>query len=456
MKYSTASTGYATFYGGNTNGNACGMDGTAPAYGNERFVAIGSANFDDGYGCGKCFTLTCTGPYGNNPGCSCGDTPTIKVQAIDQCPECSTDHFDLNADAFAAIVGPGLAGTCGKISVTWDQIPCDEITQNFNVVNKGGTSEWWYGLHLNDVNGAGGIKEVTLYFPDGTQAGTCDKSQGPSFWICSASQGSFNKLPMSIKITSATGESVTAEGCITSLAGGAEMTCNTNLGGGGSSPNPSPTDKPDTTTTTTSSGGGSGTKTKVINKKGLNQWWYAVVLENIPSAGIASVKMKDSKMNSYETGVNEWDYYKFTTNAPYSPPFSFKITSKSGQTITTTNVISDLNEGSSGYMSKAWNSAYTEDGEGDTSTFPVAGIVAIVLVSLIIIGVAGYCFIKRNKQKGAVSFEQGNRDSPAPVVNDGDNDNKTTTKDSGYDMSPIDAEQEIEVDVEVPTPAGDE
>ena len=108
--------------------------------------------------------------------------------------------------------------------------------------------------------------------------------------------------------------------------------------------------------------------------------------------------MQADGMSSWETGISEWDYYKFTEYQPYSPPFAFKITSTTGEVITSYNVITSLNEGDSGTMTQAFSAAYTEESDNDTSEFPTAGIIAIVLLLIIIIGVAGYCFVKRRKQ----------------------------------------------------------
>jgi len=470
IKYGDAASGKATYYGGNENGNACGYikvnKDTFP-YG--YYAAIGGSNFDDGYGCGKCYKIKCEGPYGTNPSCHCSDSPEVVVQALDQCPECSDSHFDLNPTAMAKIVGPGLSGTCGVIQISYERVDC-QMAGNFKVRNKGGTSQFWYGLHLDDVTGAGGIKTVELY-KNNNKVGYCNKNQGPSFWICTASSGSFPDTPLSIKIISDQGTSVTAADCIKNYNGGAEFQCNTNLGGG-ASPNPSPTEppvnKPTTpppsqgnspTTPPPSSSGGGNSKIKISNKNGLNQWWYAVTLKNIPSAGITWIKMKASNGNAWEKGTSEWDYYKFTNNAPYQPPFSFQIKAN-GQTIETSDVIKTLNEGDSGYMSQSFSDSFVEgDATEDTMSWTV--IFAIVFIAILCIGaavVAGYCFIKKKKEKGTVSFEDKDTgDTPIGDTKDGKDET------AGYDMSPINTgrddeeQQEIEVDVEMtekPTPAG--
>eukprot|EP00484_Ammonia_sp_Unknown_P020021 CAMPEP_0197029184 /NCGR_PEP_ID=MMETSP1384-20130603/8679_1 /TAXON_ID=29189 /ORGANISM="Ammonia sp." /LENGTH=474 /DNA_ID=CAMNT_0042458299 /DNA_START=39 /DNA_END=1463 /DNA_ORIENTATION=- len=443
-KTKAASSGYATFYGGNAAGNACGFNGVATAsfpYG--YYAAAGGGTFDSGYGCGKCFQITCIGAYGVNPDCSCGSEPTVTVEVLDQCPECSAAHFDLNPTAMAKIVGPGLSGTCGKIEITYERVDC-AYGVNFRVRNKAGTSQFWYGLHLEDIAGDGSVTSLELY-KSGSKVGYCTKNNGPSFWICTASSGTFPDLPMSIKLTSDNGETVTAENCITSYTGGAEMQCNTNFGGGSSSGTTSTTSTTTTTTTTTSSGS-SGQAVIVRNKDGLNQWWYAVTLENTPANGIESVKLRGAGMTSWETGVKEWDYYKFTQNKPYSPPFSFKITEAiTGNTVTSYNVISSLNEGDYGTMSSSFADAYTEEDDGSGANkvgWPAVAGVVVVIAALIAIGCCVYYARKKKAEKGQVSFADNNEVEQAE---------KKATKTGGYDMSPVSTKEdheEIEVEVQ--------
>merc|ERR1712109_346802 len=128
----------------------------------------------------------------------------------------------------------------------------------------------------------------------------------------------------------------------------------------GSSPS-SNTPSPVPATDTGSSSSGSVT---ITNKDGLNMWWYAVTLSVPSGVTVNSLKMKDSTMSSWEEGVNEWNYYKFTGNTPYSAPFHFKVTTSSGQEFIGYNVITSINEGdrvtvslSSGYTANEMNTS---------------------------------------------------------------------------------------------------
>ena len=81
-----STSGKATYYGGNVNGNACGYNSLATATFPYGFMAAcGGTVFDNGYGCGKCYRITCIGPYGTNPGCSCDpNTPSVIISCMDQ------------------------------------------------------------------------------------------------------------------------------------------------------------------------------------------------------------------------------------------------------------------------------------------------------------------------------------------------------------------------------------
>ena len=138
--------GKATMYGGNLDGNACGFKmSTVPVdafpFGN--YAAAGGEFFDNGYGCGKCARITCVGPATNNPDCFCDpDHPAVVVQVTDQCPECPTEHFDLETSVMEYIVAPNLAGTCGKIETRVEQVNC-EMAGNIEIRSKSGTSAYW-------------------------------------------------------------------------------------------------------------------------------------------------------------------------------------------------------------------------------------------------------------------------------------------------------------------------
>lgn len=243
-------TGKATFYGGNPSGNACGYNDLPQVTFPKGFsVAIGGDEFDDGYGCGACYEVTCMGSYGNNPNCFCGNSnqKTVIVQATDQCPECDSTHFDLNTEAFTSIVkdqSSSMAGTCGILETQFRRVSCD-FESNIKMRSKSGTSGWWYGLHIDDVAGYGAIKSIELRESGRRQNGqnsfdiVCDKSQGPSFWICNRPNGREIFAPLDVQLTDSAGRNLQRNNVITNLEGGQEFDFRTNFGpmdGGDPSP----------------------------------------------------------------------------------------------------------------------------------------------------------------------------------------------------------------------------
>merc|ERR1711879_415336 len=113
---------------------------------------------------------------------------------------------------------------------------------------------------------------------------------------------------------------------------------------------------------------------------------------------VTGLKMKGNGQWSWEDGVAEWDYYKFTSNAPYSAPLSFQATLSTGQVVEG-QVINSISDGSSGTLSVS--SAYTaSDGTSTTSTNS-GGIAAVVICSVLALCVlSALCFVcyrKRNK-----------------------------------------------------------
>ena len=84
-----STSGWATYYGGNSDGGACGfLDAESTStFPYSYYAAVGSTTWDDGYGCGKCYTVTCTGNHPDDAGngCGCTDTPSVLLQVMDQC-----------------------------------------------------------------------------------------------------------------------------------------------------------------------------------------------------------------------------------------------------------------------------------------------------------------------------------------------------------------------------------
>jgi hypothetical protein len=222
-------TGKATFYDGAESENACGfIDIPKVSFPFGFSTAIGGGMFAEGYGCGACFEVSCVGAFGDNPNCICNGEDSIIVQATDQCPECEPNHFDLNTNAFANIVGSvDVAGTCGTIETAFRRVSC-EFDRNIKIRSKSGTSGWWYGLHVDDVAGYGAISSIKLREAGRRQAGqdefdiVCDKSSGPSFWLCQIPNRQIF-APLDVSLTDSAGRMMVEINVITNLSGDQEF-----------------------------------------------------------------------------------------------------------------------------------------------------------------------------------------------------------------------------------------
>eukprot|EP00751_Fragilariopsis_kerguelensis_P033136 CAMPEP_0170972222 /NCGR_PEP_ID=MMETSP0735-20130129/45900_1 /TAXON_ID=186038 /ORGANISM="Fragilariopsis kerguelensis, Strain L26-C5" /LENGTH=887 /DNA_ID=CAMNT_0011392751 /DNA_START=66 /DNA_END=2729 /DNA_ORIENTATION=+ len=234
-------SGKATFYGGNESGGACGYNDLPQVTFPLGFsVAIGADEFDNGYGCGACYEVTCTGPYSNNPNCFCGDSENNKVivQATDQCPECESTHFDLNSNAFTSIIAgqsSSMAGTCGVLETQFRRVSCN-FQSNIMIRSKSGTSGYWYGLHIDDVAGYGAIKQVKLREAGRRNKGqnqfdiVCDKSEGASFWICDRPNNREIFASLDVELKDSAGRTLRSNNVITNLLGGETFDFGKNFG----------------------------------------------------------------------------------------------------------------------------------------------------------------------------------------------------------------------------------
>ncbi|KAF2868368.1 RlpA-like double-psi beta-barrel-protein domain-containing protein-containing protein [Massariosphaeria phaeospora] len=129
----SASSGKASFYGGNLGGGMCSFTGyTIPAgtFG----VALAGVNWAGSANCGSCISIK--GPGGNS----------IKAMIVDQCPSCPVD-LDLFEDAFAKLAPKSK----GIIDVSWTPVPCG-ITSPLILQNKSGTSKYWFSMQVMNAN----------------------------------------------------------------------------------------------------------------------------------------------------------------------------------------------------------------------------------------------------------------------------------------------------------------
>jgi expansin (peptidoglycan-binding protein) len=188
--------GNATYYGLYTGGGACTLDPT-PYAGNTTensaiwaTVAIADniwALFDDSAACGICLSLT-------GSGVGSGSSPvdgTYTVFANNQCPSCGNSGIDL-----------GLNGD-GVWDITWKAVPCPLGSTLFQYVFQGAND---YYIKLQARNTLYPVAAMYIYQSNAWQALA---RSADNFFEAGSTVTYPLDFPISIKITSVTGDYVT-------------------------------------------------------------------------------------------------------------------------------------------------------------------------------------------------------------------------------------------------------
>ncbi|KAH7122680.1 RlpA-like double-psi beta-barrel-protein domain-containing protein-containing protein [Dendryphion nanum] len=183
-----ATSGKATFYGGNISGGTCSFTGYTLPSGMFGTAFSGSA-WNSGANCGRCVNVK--GPNGQ----------TIKAMIVDQCPECEPSHLDLFQNGFEKI------GTlsAGIIKISYDFVPCG-ITSPIVLKNKEGTSPYWFSMQV--MNGNTGVSKLEVS-TDGGKTWKATQRQPYNFFENSAG---FGTQSVDVKVTSIDGKTVVTKG----------------------------------------------------------------------------------------------------------------------------------------------------------------------------------------------------------------------------------------------------
>ncbi|KAF3760604.1 expansin-related, partial [Cryphonectria parasitica EP155] len=183
---SAVTSGEATFYGGNLSGGACSFT-TLSTIPNSLFgTAYSGAVWDNAAECGACVNVT--GPNGNS----------ITAMIVDECPECASGHLDLFEDAFLEL---GTASE-GIIDISYTFVSCG-ITSPIVLVNKSGTSAYWFSMQVVNSNEAVESLEVS------TDGGSTWQSTTRSTYNFFENSSGFGTDTVDVRVTSTSGGTIT-------------------------------------------------------------------------------------------------------------------------------------------------------------------------------------------------------------------------------------------------------
>ncbi|WP_222849746.1 expansin EXLX1 family cellulose-binding protein [Trebonia kvetii] len=129
-----SASGIATHYVLQSGGGNCSYPGP-PA--NHMFVALSAAEYHGAAPCGS--YLQVKGPHGS-----------VRVEVIDQCPECKSGHIDLSEAAFAKLA-PLRAGI---IKVSYHTISNPPLPGPVGFLVKNGSSRYWLALVVMNTGNA--------------------------------------------------------------------------------------------------------------------------------------------------------------------------------------------------------------------------------------------------------------------------------------------------------------
>ncbi|CAG9462753.1 unnamed protein product [Pedinophyceae sp. YPF-701] len=171
----SASSAAGTFYGGAPDG----MDPDSPSYGTSigscgyqrlsrdqwpywRVGALATSNYFFNNlavkGCGACFEVVCQDRWPFEGRCNSDvSRRSVKIVVTDSCPECGSDHLDLQARTFEQIAP--MRG--GRISLSYRQVACEpDISVKLLVSAFRQGSGGWLRVALFGHGGRGTVAEI--------------------------------------------------------------------------------------------------------------------------------------------------------------------------------------------------------------------------------------------------------------------------------------------------------
>jgi expansin (peptidoglycan-binding protein) len=176
-------SGIATHYVLQAGGGNCSYPGP-PA--DHLFVALSAPEYDGAAPCGS--YLLVKGPKGNS----------VRVEVIDQCPECKAGHIDLSEAAFAKLA-PLVKGIIG---VSYRTIANPPLPGPVAFLVKNGSSRYWLALVVMNTGNA--IASVQLETAPGRWVKLAHANWNA--WIAQQGAGAG---PFTVRVTDTLGHHVT-------------------------------------------------------------------------------------------------------------------------------------------------------------------------------------------------------------------------------------------------------
>jgi hypothetical protein len=154
------------------------------------FAAINIEQWENGLSCGRCVNVLCTDPF-----CTVKNKK-VKVQIVDQCPECKKGDIDLSIPAYRDVTGRWPH----RLTVNWEWTSCEDIVDGDLLLSpKDGQNPWYHAFYLS--NAANAIKKVTL-----NSKIEMSRNQFGFYHF----QGELEQGPYTLRIVSIDGEMLTA------------------------------------------------------------------------------------------------------------------------------------------------------------------------------------------------------------------------------------------------------
>ncbi len=171
---------------------------------------VGNNFFNSGISCGSVIEVNVASATSPAPGCTVTGT-TVKAVVVGTVPA-DPNYIDLSQVAFQSIVND--APTCGTLqNIPFRFVP-GEYTGNIQLINGSGVSQWWYRLFAEDHNIAISKMEIQSNGSGSWIEGVYQFNNGGGFVF---STGVPYSLPLSVRLTSTSGEVITMNNVITTF-----------------------------------------------------------------------------------------------------------------------------------------------------------------------------------------------------------------------------------------------